>query len=74
MLGVVVGVERADVAPVAAVLLGAARDDVAVEVVDLRLAALDETGDDVAAHVVAAGLALRVLDQGVDRAAGAVKT
>ena len=49
---VVERVERPDVAPVAAVAVGRAGHVVGREVVDLRLAARDERGDDVAADVV----------------------
>ena len=53
---VVVGVERADVAPVAAVAVGRARHLVGGEVVDLRVVLRDQRGDDVAAEVVLGGL------------------
>ena len=63
---VVVRVQRSDVAPVAALALGRARHDVRGEVVDLRLAALDEGRDEVAADVVARGLVGGVGRDGVD--------
>src|SRR5690625_4215969 len=58
LVGVVVGVDRADVAPVAVVTLRGSRHDVVLEVVDARQPALDEPRHDAAAHVV---LGLRVL-------------
>ena len=55
-----VGVHRPDVAPVAHVALGAAGDDVVLEVVGVGRALGDERRHDVAAHVV-----LRALQRGV---------
>src|SRR5690606_208174 len=52
LVGVVVGVDRADVAPVAVVTLRGSRHDVVLEVVDARQPALDEPRHDAAAHVV----------------------
>jgi hypothetical protein len=63
-LRLVVGVERADVAPVAVITLRLARDVVVQEVVDGGVAGVDEHGDDVAPHVVRA---VRVLGVGLDR-------
>ena len=68
---VVEGVERPDVAPVAALDLARARDLVAREVVDVRLAALDERRDDAAAHVVIGGVVLGVAGDDVDQRVGA---
>jgi hypothetical protein len=64
-LGVVVRVDRPDVAPVAPVAVGRAGHQVVAEVVDGRLTPGHEVGDDVAAHVVLAALALAVADHGV---------
>ena len=68
---VVVRVERPDVPPVAAVAIGRAGHVVVGEVVDLRLPAVDEHRDDVAAHVVdgplVAGVDLHGLEQRLRR-------
>src|SRR5690625_2963953 len=64
LVGVVVGVDRADVAPVAAVALGGAGDDVVLEVVHPGRAALDEPRHEAAAHVVLGVRVLRVRAQG----------
>jgi hypothetical protein len=66
-VGVVVAVERPDVAPVAPAGLGGARDLVVAEVVDVGLPALDEHRDDVAAHVVPAVGVLGVAGDRVDQ-------
>ena len=68
---VVEGVERADVAPVAALDLARPRDLVAREVVHVRRAALDERRDDAAAHVVLGALVLGVARDDVDERVGA---
>src|ERR671913_1413944 len=68
-VGVVVGVQGADVPPVAAVPVGAPGHVVGGVVVDLGLLGPDQHGDDVAAQVVLGVLVLGVqgdrLDQGV---------
>ena len=65
-VGLVVGVERAHVAPVAAVALAGAGHHVVREVVDVGPARLDHHRDDVAAQVVLARRVERVLPQRVD--------
>ena len=67
---VVVGVERADVAPVAAVAVGRARHLVGREVVDLGVVLRDQRGDDVAAEVVLGRLVRRVGGDGADQRLG----
>ena len=68
--GVVVAVERADVTPVTPFDPCAPADVVGVEIVEMGVAALDETRDDIAAHVVAAVGVLGVLSQRVHQGGG----
>jgi hypothetical protein len=67
---VVERVERPDVAPVVLVALGRPGHVVVLEVVDVRLALLDEHRDDVAAHVVLARRVHRVAAQRVQQHLG----
>ena len=68
--GVVVAVERADVTPITPFDPCAPADVVGIEIVKMGLAALHETRDDIAAHVMAAVRVLRVLPQGVHQSGG----
>ena len=63
-MGVVEGVEGADVTPVSAVAVRGPGHLVVLEVVDERLTAVDEGRDDVAAHVV---VGVGVVGVGLDR-------
>ena len=69
-MGIEVGLERADVAPVARVPRGRSWYLIEHEVVGLRGAVLDQVGDDVAADVVPARVVVGVLAQRVDQDVG----
>ena len=65
-VGVVIGVEGPDIAPVAAITIRGSRHHIESEVVDARPALVDKHGDDVAAHVVHRALVGRIGTENVD--------
>ena len=69
-VGVVVGVHRPHVAPVATVAFGRAGHVVVLEVVDIGVGLADEARDYVATHVVLAALEVVVLGHRLDELAG----
>src|SRR5665647_3190899 len=69
-LGVVVGVDGADVTPVAVVAFAGAGDRVVLDVIDVGQPPVYEVRDDVATHVPPAPGAFRITDDGVDEDVG----